>query len=162
MEQRSGPVRQIQVPLEQTQVPLEQSQEAQKQDSVQKQRKQLEKTIEQIVNLKTTNTPWDEIAEAVKLPKETCCHIWEDYSRQLAKAEAEPPAETSRRLKSWSNSEDKILLNLRKAGYKFNEIGAELQGRSESACRMRYERPWVNAHNPTIVKTSTGNEAREE
>ena len=148
--------------MEQAQVPLEPGQEPLKKDLVQEQRKSLEEKIEQIVDLRTKNTPWDKIGEAVKLPQETCCQIWEDYSRQLEKAEAAPQAETSRRLKAWSKSEDRTLLRLRKDGLKFNEMGSEIVGRSESACRGRYERLCVNAHNPILGKRTAENEARRD
>ena len=161
IEQRLGPVEQIQVPVEQTHVPLEQSQEAQKLDSVQKQRKQWEETIEQIIKLEALKTPWYKIGEAVGLSKETCRQMWHDYRRELEEAEAAAQPEPSRRMKPWSNSEDEILINLRKAGRKFKEMGAELEGRSASACRLRFERVCANAHHPSIVKTTAGNETRE-
>ena len=156
------PIEQVSRPLEMIQEPLEQSQEQLKQDLVQEERKLLEEKIEQIVNLKTKNTPWQEIGEAVKLSQETCCQIWEQYSRQLEKAKAAPQPETSRRFKSWSKSEDEILLRLQKVGRQFNEMGPELEGRSEGACRRRYERLCVDAHNPLIGKRTAENEARKE
>ena len=143
-------------------MPLEQGQEPLKKDLVQEERKLLEEKMEQIVYLRTKNTPWDKIGEAVKLPQKTCCQIWEDYIHQLEKEEAAPQAETSRRLKAWTKSEDRILVKLRKEGRKFNEMDPELKGRSESACRGRYERLCVNAHNPLLGKRTAENEARKE
>ena len=149
------PIEQISRPLGEIQEPLKFSQEPLEQNLVQEHRKRLEDKIEQIVNLETINTPWQKIGKAVKLPQENCGQMWEDNSPQLAQAEAAPPAETSRRLKSWSKSEDKVLVKLRKAGRNFNEMGPELEGRSEIACRRRYERLCANAHNPTIVENNS-------
>ena len=140
MKNISTPFGHIQEPLEQSQFTMMPSQKPQKQASVQEHRKWLEETMERIVELKTMNKTWYEIVEEVKLPEDECIEIWDYYCHRLARDKATLIPETSRRFKSWTQSEDEILVNLRKAGCGFHEMGGELVGRSKHACKSRYEK----------------------
>ena len=96
--------------------------------------------MDRIVELKTMNKTWYEIAEAVRLPEDECIEIWDYYCHRLARDKAALIPETSYRRKAWTQSEDEILVNLRQAGFEFDEMGGELEGRSQNACKLRYNR----------------------
>ena len=161
LEQIPGPLEQIREPLERSRAPSEQSQEPQERGLVQENRKCLEEAIERIVELKTSNTQWPEIVKAVGLPLDTCYQIWDDIRCQLARTKADPQPETSRQFKPWSKSEDEILLNLKKAGGKWHEMPAKLEGRSGNACRLRYKKLCEEAKIPLTGQTMDGDENRE-
>ena len=146
----------IQEPSERSQAPLAQSQKPQERNLGQENSKWSEGTIELIVKLKTMNTPWRTIGEAVGLPQNTCYQIWDDYSRQQAKAKAVPKPEPSRQKKSWSKSEDEILVRLRKADCEWDEIAAQLEGRNGNASRLRFNRLCEEAQKAPMGQTKDG------
>ena len=133
LEQIPQTLEQIREPLEQNQAPSEQSQEAQESGSALENSTWSEEIIEKIVELKRTKTSWPEIGEAVGLPHDTCIKFWVDFCRR-------PVPATGRQNKAWDKSEIDLLLSLRRVDYKWLEIAALLDGRTENSCRLRYHR----------------------
>ena len=92
-----------------------------------------EETLQQIVEHKRINSPWQVIGEAVGLSQDACIQMWDDFCHR-------PQAATGRQHKTWSEEEIDLMLRLRRAKYRWLEISALLEGRSENSCRLRYGR----------------------
>ena len=127
------PLEQIQEPLEQNQGPSEQSQELQELGLAQENNERSEETLKQIVEYKKNIIPWHVIAEAVGLPEDACIQIWGDFCHRPLRA-------IDREHKTWSVTEIDLMLRLRRAKYRWLEISALLEGRTENSCRLRYRR----------------------
>ena len=133
LDQNPKPLEQIREPLEQNQALSEQSQELQELGLAQENNTRSEETLEQIVEYKKNIIPWHVIAEEVGLPQAACIEIWDDFCHRPLRA-------IGREHKTWSESEIDLMLRLRRADYRWLEISALLEGRSENSCRLRYRR----------------------
>lgn len=128
-----------QEPSERRQKPSERSQEPLERSLAQENSKWQEATIERVVELARNKPEWDKIGEAVSLPPNTCRKIWRDWKRLCKQVIRRPKAKRSRHRKYWTGFEDKTLLNLWLNGYTWDEISAEIHGRSAGSCRMRHK-----------------------
>ena len=132
-DQIPKPLEQIPEPLEQNQAPSEQSQELQELGLAQENNERSEETLKQIVEYKKNIIPWHVIAESVGLPETACMKIWDDFCHRPLRA-------IDREHKTWSKTEIDLMLKLKRAEYRWLEISALLEGRTENSCRLRYHR----------------------